>query len=170
MEEALDGDYQTYKSRSGAFVREHFFGATPELAAMVADWTDDEIWQLNRGGHDPLKVRAAYQAAIEHTGEPTVILAKTIKGYGMGESGEGQNITHQQKKMSEDVLKSFRDRFGLPLTDEQVHERAFVRLPEGSPEEAPPARAAQGARRVPAAAHRHGASARRRRSSPRSRR
>ncbi len=135
MDEALDGDYQTYKSRSGAFVREHFFGATPELAAMVADWSDDEIWQLNRGGHDPLKVRAAYQAAIDHTGEPTVILAKTIKGYGMGESGEGQNITHQQKKMSEDVLRSFRDRFGLPLTDEQVHERAFVKLPEGSPEE-----------------------------------
>ncbi|MBA2350037.1 MAG: pyruvate dehydrogenase (acetyl-transferring), homodimeric type [Solirubrobacterales bacterium] len=134
MDEALDGDYQTYKSRSGAFVREHFFGTSPELAAMVEDWSDDEIWQLNRGGHDPLKVRAAYQAAVEHTGQPTIILAKTIKGYGMGESGEGQNITHQQKKMSEDVLKSFRDRFGLPLTDEQVHERAFVKLPEGSEE------------------------------------
>ncbi len=134
MEEALDGDYQTYKSRDGAFVREHFFGTSPELAAMVADWSDEEIWQLNRGGHDPLKMRAAYQAAVEHTGQPTVILAKTIKGYGMGESGEGQNITHQQKKMSEGVLRTFRDRFDLPLSDEQVREKAFVRPPEDAPE------------------------------------
>jgi len=134
MEEALDGDYQTYKSRDGAFVREHFFGTSPELAAMVAEWSDEEIWQLNRGGHDPLKVRAAYQAAVQHTGQPTVILAKTIKGYGMGESGEGQNITHQQKKMSEEVLRAFRDRFDLPLTDEQVHARAFVRPAQDAPE------------------------------------
>ena len=134
MAEAVDGEYQTYKSRDGAYVREHFFGAYEETAAMVADWTDDEIWQLNRGGHDPLKVRAAYQAAIEHTGQPTVILAKTIKGYGMGESGEGQNITHQQKKMSEDVLLAFRDRFGLELTDEQVRGKAFVRPPADAPE------------------------------------
>ncbi|MDQ3630920.1 MAG: pyruvate dehydrogenase (acetyl-transferring), homodimeric type, partial [Actinomycetota bacterium] len=134
MEEALDGDYQTYKSRDGAFVREHFFGASPELAAMVADWSDEDIWQLNRGGHDALKMRAAYQAAVEHTGQPTVVLAKTIKGYGMGESGEGQNITHQQKKMSEGVLRTFRDRFDLPLTDEQVREQAFVRPPEDAPE------------------------------------
>ena len=136
MEEVVDGDYQAYKSRDGAFVREHFFGASPELAAMVADWTDDEIWQLNRGGHDPRKVHAAYAEAVAHRGQPTVILAKTIKGYGMGESGEGQNITHQQKKMGESALMAFRDRFGLPLTDEQVREKAFVRLPEGSPEEA----------------------------------
>ncbi len=134
MEEALDGDYQTYKSRDGAFVREHFFGSSPELAAMVADWSDEEIWQLNRGGHDPIKVQAAYRAAVETTGRPTVILAKTIKGYGMGESGEGQNITHQQKKMSEGVLRAFRDRFDLPLTDEQVHDKAFVKPPEDSPE------------------------------------
>jgi pyruvate dehydrogenase E1 component len=130
MEEALDGDYQTYKSRDGAYVREHFFGASPELAAMVADWTDDEIWQLNRGGHDPVKVHAAYAAAVAHTGQPTVILAKTIKGYGMGESGEGQNITHQQKKMNTDALRAFRDRFGLQITDEQVAEKAFVPLPD----------------------------------------
>ena len=134
MEEALDGDYQTYKSRDGAFVREHFFGTSPELAAMVADWSDEEIWQLNRGGHDPVKIRAAYQAAVDHRGSPTVILAKTIKGYGMGESGEGQNITHQQKKMSEGVLRTFRDRFDLALTDEQVHDQAFVRPPADAPE------------------------------------
>jgi len=134
MDEALDGEYQTYKSRDGAFVREHFFGTSPELAAMVADWSDDEIWQLNRGGHDPLKVRAAYRAAVEHRGQPTVILAKTIKGYGMGESGEGQNITHQQKKMSEEVLRAFRDRFGLDLTDEQIRAKAFVRPPDDAPE------------------------------------
>jgi pyruvate dehydrogenase E1 component len=134
MEEALDGDYQTYKSRDGAFVREHFFGATPELAAMVADWSDDDIWALNRGGHDPLKMQAAYAAAVAHTGQPTVILAKTIKGYGMGESGEGQNITHQQKKMNEGALQAFRDRFGLPLTDEQVHDKAFVKPAPDSPE------------------------------------
>ena len=134
MEQALDGDYQAYKSRDGAFVREHFFGTTPELAAMVADWTDEEIWGLNRGGHDAVKVAAAYRAAVAHTGQPTVILAKTIKGYGMGESGEGQNITHQQKKMGEDALRAFRKRFGLELSDEQVHDRAFARPPEGSPE------------------------------------
>ncbi|MFL5844351.1 MAG: pyruvate dehydrogenase (acetyl-transferring), homodimeric type [Solirubrobacteraceae bacterium] len=134
MEEALDGDYQTYKSRDGAYVREHFFGTSPELAAMVADWSDDEIWQLNRGGHDPVKVHAAYAAAAAHAGQPTVILAKTIKGYGMGESGEGQNITHQQKKMNEGALRAFRDRFGLEISDEQVAAKAFVSLP--APEQA----------------------------------
>jgi pyruvate dehydrogenase E1 component len=136
MEEALDGDYQTYKSRNGAYVREHFFGKSPELAAMVADYSDEDIWNLNRGGHDPIKVHAAYSAAVAHKGQPTVILAKTIKGYGMGEAGEGQNITHQQKKMGEGALLSFRTRFGLPLSDDQVREKALVKLPEGSPEEA----------------------------------
>ncbi|HXS45403.1 MAG TPA: pyruvate dehydrogenase (acetyl-transferring), homodimeric type [Solirubrobacteraceae bacterium] len=136
MEEALDGDYQTYKSRDGAYVREHFFGTDPELAAMVEDLSDEDIWNLNRGGHDPIKVHAAYKAAVEHEGQPTVILAKTIKGYGMGEAGEGQNITHQQKKMGEGALLSFRTRFGLPLSDEQAREKTLVRLPEGSPEEA----------------------------------
>ncbi|MEA2184912.1 MAG: pyruvate dehydrogenase component, partial [Solirubrobacteraceae bacterium] len=134
MEEAVDGDYQTYKSRDGAYVREHFFGTSPELRAMVADMSDDEIWALNRGGLDPRKVYAAYKAAVEHTGQPTVILAKTIKGYGMGEAGEGQNITHQQKKMNEQALLAFRDRFGLPVSDEQVHDMSLYRPPEDSPE------------------------------------
>ncbi|MEA2279095.1 MAG: pyruvate dehydrogenase component [Solirubrobacteraceae bacterium] len=134
MEEAVDGDYQTYKSRDGAYVREHFFGTSPELRAMVADMSDDEIWALNRGGLDPRKVYAAYKAAAEHTGQPTVILAKTIKGYGMGEAGEGQNITHQQKKMNEHALLAFRDRFGLPVSDEQVHDMSLYRPPEDSPE------------------------------------
>jgi pyruvate dehydrogenase E1 component len=135
MEEAVDGDYQTYKSRDGAYVREHFFGTSPELRAMVADMTDDEIWALNRGGLDPRKVYAAYDAAVNHTGEPTVILAKTIKGYGMGEgTGEGQNVTHQQKKMTEAALMRFRDRFELPLTDEQVRDISFYKPPDDSAE------------------------------------
>jgi pyruvate dehydrogenase E1 component len=134
MEEAVDGDYQTYKSRDGAYVREHFFGTSPELQAMVADMTDEEVWALNRGGLDPRKVYAAYRAAVEHTGQPTVILAKTIKGYGMGEAGEGQNITHQQKKMTEQALVAFRDRFGLPLSDEEVRDISLHRPPEDSPE------------------------------------
>jgi pyruvate dehydrogenase E1 component len=136
MEEALDGDYQQYKSRDGAFVREHFFGADPELAARMADMTDEDIWALNRGGHDPVKVHAAYAQAVAQTGQPTVILAKTIKGYGMGEAGEGQNITHQQKKMTEGALLAFRDRFGLELTDDEVRSAAFHKPPADSPEAA----------------------------------
>src|SRR6476620_8936247 len=132
MNEALDGDYQTYKSRNGAYVREHFFGVKPELRAMVADMSDEEIWALNRGGLDQRKVHAAYKAATEHHGQPTVILAKTIKGYGMGEAGEGQNITHQQKKMNEAALLAFRDRFELELTDQQVKDISFYKPPEGS--------------------------------------
>jgi pyruvate dehydrogenase E1 component len=120
MDEALDGDYQTYKSRDGAYVREQFFGTSTELAALVADLSDDEIWALDRGGHDPRKVFAAYAAAHSHQGQPTVILAKTVKGFGMGAAGEGQNITHQQKKMTEEALLAYRDRFALPLTDEQA--------------------------------------------------
>jgi pyruvate dehydrogenase E1 component len=134
MEEAVDGDYQTYKSRDGAFVREHFFGTRQELRDMVADMSDDEIWALNRGGLDARKVYAAYSAAVEHRGQPTVILAKTIKGYGMGEAGEGQNITHQQKKMNEHALQVFRDRFALPLSDEQVRDMEYYRPPEDSEE------------------------------------
>ncbi len=134
MEEALDGDYQAYKSRDGAFVREKFFGAYPELAERVEGMSDDEIWNLNRGGHDAKKVYAAYAAAASHSGQPTVILAKTIKGYGMGEAGEGQNITHQQKKMNEQALQTFRDRFELDISDEEVAEVAFYRPPEDSPE------------------------------------
>src|SRR5690606_10071848 len=115
MEEAVDGEYQAFKARGGAYTREYFFGKYPELKAMVSNMTDEDIWRLNRGGHDPHKVYAAYAAAIEHAGQPTVILAKTVKGYGMGESGEGQNITHQQKKMAEESLLAFRDRFNIPL-------------------------------------------------------
>jgi pyruvate dehydrogenase E1 component len=135
MEEAVDGEYQTFKSRNGAYVREHFFGKYPELLDLVKDMSDDEIWALSRGGHDPLKVYAAYQAAVDHTDQPTVILAKTVKGYGMGEAGEGQNITHQQKKMGETVLRAFRDRFGIDIPDEQIPELPFLRLPEGSREQ-----------------------------------
>src|SRR5665647_555047 len=132
MQEVVDGEYQTYKSKNGAYVREHFFGKYPELLEMVADMSDDEIWHLNRGGHDPRKVFAAYAAASKHTGQPTVILAKTVKGYGMGQAGEGQNITHQQKKMKGDVLLQFRDRFNIPLSDEQVENLTFYRPPEDS--------------------------------------
>ena len=134
MEEAVDGEYQDFKSKNGAYVREHFFGKYSELKAMVAGMTDDQVWALARGGHDPQKVYAAYAAATQHKGQPTVVLAKTVKGYGMGEAGEGQNITHQQKKMGETHLKEFRDRFGLPLTDEQLEEVPFLRFEEGSPE------------------------------------
>jgi pyruvate dehydrogenase E1 component len=134
MEEALDGDYQTYKSRDGAFVREHFFGTSPELRALVQDLSDEQVWALNRGGHDPRKVFAAYAAASAHVGQPTVILAKTIKGYGMGVSGEGQNITHQQKKMTEEALLAFRDRFELPLTDEQARAADLYMPAADSPE------------------------------------
>jgi len=133
MMECVDGDYQTFKSKDGAYVREHFFN-TPELKAMVANWTDDDVWRLNRGGHDPHKVYAAYAAAVAHAGQPTVILAKTIKGYGMGESGEAQNITHQQKKMGTTSLKAFRNRFRLPITDEALESLPYLKFPEGSPE------------------------------------
>jgi pyruvate dehydrogenase E1 component len=134
MEEAVDGDYQTYKSRDGAYVREHFFGTSPELRKMVEHMSDEEVWALNRGGLDARKVYAAYASAVENTGAPTVILAKTIKGYGMGESGEGQNITHQQKKMAENALLAFRDRFELPLSDEQATSAEFYKPPADSPE------------------------------------
>ena len=134
MDEAVDGEYQVYKSRDGAYVREHFFGAYPELAKRVEGMSDEEIWNLNRGGHDARKVYAAYEAAAEHTGQPTVILAKTIKGYGMGEAGEGQNITHQQKKMNVEALRAFRDRFGLEMSDEEVERVSFYRPDEDSPE------------------------------------
>jgi pyruvate dehydrogenase E1 component len=134
MEDCVDGDYQTFKSRDGAYVREHFFGRDPRLLERVANMTDEEIWLLNRGGHDQQKVFAAYDAAAKHTGTPTVILAKTIKGYGMGVSGEGQMITHQAKKMTEAALLAFRDRFELPLTDEQVHDAEYYKPPDDAPE------------------------------------
>ncbi len=134
MQDCLDGEYQTFKARDGAFVREHFFGRDPRLAARVAHMTDDEIWLLNRGGLDQQKVYAAYHAAVRHTGQPTVILAKTIKGYGMGVSGEGQMVTHQAKKMTDDALIAFRDRFELPLTDEQVRNHEYYRPADDTPE------------------------------------
>ncbi len=134
MEEAVDGEYQNFKAKGGAYTREHFFGRYPELKELVSNMSDDDIWRLNRGGHDPHKVYAAYAAAASHTGQPTVILAKTVKGYGMGEAGEGQNITHQQKKMGEDALKQFRDRFEIPISDEDIADTPFYRPPEDSPE------------------------------------
>ena len=134
MEECVDGEYQDFKSKNGAYVREHFFGVYPELAEMVATMTDQEVWNLNRGGHDPEKVYAAYAAAVAQTEQPSVILAKTVKGYGMGEAGEGQNITHQQKKMGASSLQLFRDRFNLPLSDEQIEQIPFLRPAEDSPE------------------------------------
>jgi pyruvate dehydrogenase E1 component len=134
MEESVDGEYQTYKSRDGAYVRKHFFGKDPVLLERVAHMSDEEIWLLNRGGHDQQKVYAAYHEAVRHKGQPTVILAKTIKGYGMGPAGEGQMTTHQAKKMTEDALLQFRDRFELPLTDEQVRAAEYYKPPEDSPE------------------------------------
>jgi pyruvate dehydrogenase E1 component len=134
MMECVDGDYQTFKARDGAYVREHFFGKYPELLKMVSTWSDDDIWRLNRGGHDPHKVYAAYAAAVAHKGQPTVILAKTIKGYGMGEAGEAQNITHQQKKMGTTSIKAFRDRFKLPVKDDELETLPYLTFPEGSTE------------------------------------
>ncbi len=133
MMECVDGEYQTFKARDGAYVREHFFN-TPQLKALVADWTDEEVWNLNRGGHDPFKVFAAFDAATRHSGQPTVILAKSIKGFGMGESGEAQNITHQQKHMSPDSLKAFRDRFKLPIADERLESLPLLKFADGSRE------------------------------------
>ncbi len=134
MEECVDGEYQNFKAKGGAYTREHFFGKYPQLKEMVAAMSDQDIWRLNRGGHDPHKVFAAYNAAVNHKGQPTVILAKTVKGYGMGEAGEGQNTTHQQKSMDIESLKKFRDRFDLPLTDEQVESLSFYKPAEDSPE------------------------------------
>ncbi len=135
MEECVDGEYQDFKSKNGAYVREHFFGKYPELLDLVRDMTDDQIWALSRGGHDPIKVYTAFKAAVEHEDQPTVILAKTVKGYGMGEAGEGQNITHQQKKMGENVLRAFRDRFGIvDLPDEAIPDVPFLPLAEDSAE------------------------------------
>ncbi|MFJ4589968.1 pyruvate dehydrogenase (acetyl-transferring), homodimeric type [Pseudomonas moraviensis] len=127
MMECVDGDYQNYKSQNGAYVREHFFGKYPELLELVSDLSDDDIWKLSRGGHDPEKVHNAYAAAMRHIGGPTVILAKTVKGFGMGEAGEGQNINHQLKKMGDDAVKAFRDRFGLELSDDQLGDMPYLK-------------------------------------------
>ncbi|MEM9386964.1 MAG: pyruvate dehydrogenase (acetyl-transferring), homodimeric type [Pseudomonadota bacterium] len=134
MEEAVDGEYQAFKANGGDFVRKHFFGKYPELEAMVANMSDEDIWRLNRGGHDQLKVHAAYAAASRMQGAPTVILAKTVKGFGMGAAGEGQNTTHQQKKLDEDALRHFRDRFDIPVADDEINKLPFCRPPEDSRE------------------------------------
>ncbi|HEX8805906.1 MAG TPA: pyruvate dehydrogenase (acetyl-transferring), homodimeric type [Candidatus Aquilonibacter sp.] len=134
MNETVDGDYQTYKSRNGKYVRDEFFGRYPETAALVADWSDDRIWALMRGGHDPLKVYTAYKAAVEHQNQPTVILAKTIKGYGMGEAGEAANIAHQAKKMDVDDMRAFRSRFRVPVPDSEIEKVPFYRPPDDSDE------------------------------------
>ncbi|QXI30439.1 pyruvate dehydrogenase (acetyl-transferring), homodimeric type [Pseudomonas vanderleydeniana] len=136
MMECVDGEYQNYKSQNGAYVREHFFGKYPALLELVADLSDDEIWKLSRGGHDPDKVYNAYAAAMRHSGQPTVILAKTVKGFGMGEAGEGQNINHQLKKMDLDAVKAFRDRFGLEVSDAQLAEEIPYLKPPVDSEEA----------------------------------
>ncbi len=134
MEEAVDGDYQKYSVEPGSYTRKHFFGKYPQLLELVNDMTDDDIRKLLRGGHDPQKVYSAYKAAVEHKGAPTVILAKTVKGYGMGEAGEGRNITHQQKQLNEKELREFRSRFDIPLKDEEVVETPFYRPPQDSKE------------------------------------
>jgi pyruvate dehydrogenase E1 component len=134
MGEVVDGEYQKYTVQSGAYVREHFWGVDPRLLDMVKHLSDDQLKKLPLGGHDPIKVYAAYKAATEHTGSPTVILARTIKGYGLGEAGEGKNITHQQKKMNEEELRAFRTRFGIPVADSEISKAPFYRPPEDSPE------------------------------------
>ena len=134
MVEVCDGQYQKYTVSSGAYIREHFFGVDPRLQKMVSHLSDDQLRKLNRGGHDPDKVYAAYQAAVKHQGSPTVILAKTIKGYGLGEGGEGRNVTHQQKKLNEDELRDFRTRFGIPILDEEVAKAPFYKPAEDSAE------------------------------------
>src|SRR6185369_2954350 len=134
MGEIVDGQYQKYAVESGAYVREHFWGVDPRLLEMVKHLTDDQLKKLSLGGHDPIKVYAAYKGAVEHKGSPTVVLARTIKGYGLGEAGEGKNITHQQKKLNEEELRIFRSRFGIPIADEHLHHAPFYRPPDDSPE------------------------------------
>lgn len=134
MEECVDGEYQDFKSKDGAYIRKNFFGRYPETAEMVANWSDDKIWRLTRGGHDPSKVYAAYKAAVDHKGQPTVILAKTVKGYGMGNAGEAQMIIHQQKKMEIDALRHFRDRFQVPVSEKDIENLPFIRFADDSEE------------------------------------
>jgi pyruvate dehydrogenase E1 component len=134
MMDTVDGEYQNYKANDGAFVRKHFFGKDPRLLEMVSRMSDEDIWRLNRGGHDPHKVFAAYHSAVNHTGQPTVILAKTVKGYGMGKVGEGKNTTHQQKKLTDEAVREFRDRFNIPIPDDKLSEVPFFKPSEDSPE------------------------------------
>ncbi|HLX96784.1 MAG TPA: pyruvate dehydrogenase (acetyl-transferring), homodimeric type, partial [Verrucomicrobiae bacterium] len=134
MEECVDGDYQKYTVEPGSYTRKHFFGKYPELLELVNHLTDEQISKLLRGGHDARKMYAAYKVAMEHKGQPTVILAKTVKGYGLGEAGEGKNISHQQKKMNEKELREFRERFQIPISDDVIAETPFFRPPPDSPE------------------------------------
>ena len=134
MEECVDGEFQNFKAKGGAFTREEFFGKYPELKERVSAMSDQDIWRLNRGGHDPHKVYAAYAAAVAHKGQPSIVLAKTVKGYGMGDAGEGQNITHQQKSMDIESLKTFRSRFDLPINDEEVESLSYYKPGKDSPE------------------------------------
>lgn len=134
MGEVVDGQYQKYSVESGDYIRQHFFGADEDVLDMVKNLSDEQLKKMKRGGHDPEKVYTAYKAAVEHKGSPTVILAKTIKGYGLGESGEGKNITHQQKKLNEEEMKEFRSRFGIPISDEEIPSAPFYRPAEDSPE------------------------------------
>ena len=134
MEECVDGEFQNFKAKGGAFTREEFFGKYPELKERVAAMSDQDIWRLNRGGHDPHKVYAAYAAAAAHKDQPSIVLAKTVKGYGMGDAGEGQNITHQQKSMDIESLKTFRSRFDLPISDEEVESLSYYKPAKDSPE------------------------------------
>lgn len=134
MQDSVDGEYQNYKAKGGAYTREHFFGKTEATKAMVANLSDEDIWRLNRGGHDPVKVYAAYHKAVNTKGRPQVILAKTVKGYGMGSAGEGKNIAHQVKKMDMDAIKHFRDRFNIPIKDSDLEDIPLYKFPEDSPE------------------------------------
>src|SRR6058998_1731639 len=134
MMDVVDGDYQAMKANDGAFVRKHFFGRHPKALEMVAKMSDDDIWRLQRGGHDPQKVYAAYHRAVNHKGQPTVLLIKTVKGFGMGKAGEGKNIAHQAKKLSDDDIRAFRDRFNIPIPDEKLADVPFYRPEEHTPE------------------------------------
>src|SRR5690606_23935899 len=134
MEQTIDGEYQTYKANDGAFVREKFFGKHPKLKEMVSRMSDEDIWRLNRGGHDPHKVFAAFSAASKSEARPTVILAKTIKGYGLGTAGESRNPAHQTKKLDMDIVRSYRDRFNIPVADDQIESLPFYKPADDSPE------------------------------------
>ncbi len=134
MEECVDGEYQNFKSKGGDYVREHFFGKYPETKEMVANMSDEDIWRLNRGGHDARKVFSAYQKAVNHRERPTIILAKTVKGFGLGSVAEGQNTAHQQKKLDLNALKEFRDRFNIPITDKKLKDVPYFMPKKNSQE------------------------------------
>jgi pyruvate dehydrogenase E1 component len=154
MMETVDGEYQNYKAKDGAYVRKHFFGKHPKLLEMVANMTDDDIWRLTRGGHDPHKIYAAFKVAQEHKGQPTVLLVKTVKGFGMGKSGEARNTAHQTKKLTDEAVREMRDRFSIPIPDDKLAEIPFFKPADDAPEMKVPARAPRRAGRLPAVAPR----------------